>query len=46
VRSRLNEGRETNWINLRGTRRCLTGIAIVGNTTNSNVQTIIRFFGR
>ena len=46
VRSRLSEGRETDWINLRGTRRCLTGIAIVGNTKNSNVQTIIRFFGR
>jgi Protein of unknown function (DUF2541) len=46
IRSKLRQGGETNWIDLRGSRRCVKGIAIVGSTERSLNQTIIQFYGR
>jgi Protein of unknown function (DUF2541) len=46
VRSTLRQGGETNWIDLKGDRRCIKGIAILGSTERSRDQTIIQFYGR
>jgi hypothetical protein len=46
VRHRIPEGGETRWIDLRGTRRCVTSIAVVGDTERSADRTIIQFWGR
>jgi len=46
VRHRIREGGETRWIDLRGGRRCVRSIAVVGDTERSRDQTIIQFWGR
>jgi hypothetical protein len=46
VRHRIPEGGETAWIDLRGGRRCVTGIAVTGDTEKSADRTIIQFWGR
>jgi hypothetical protein len=46
VRSRLREGSETKWIPLRGTLRCIRGIAIVGSSAGATNRAIIQFYAR
>lgn len=46
VRHHLPQGGETRWIDLRGGRRCVAGIAVVGDTERSADRTIIQFWGR
>lgn len=36
VRSKINQGSETRWIDLKGNRRCVTAIVVVGDTDNSS----------
>jgi hypothetical protein len=46
VRQRFREGSSSRYIDLAGNRRCLTGIAIVGDTRNrENRQARVRVFG-
>ncbi len=46
VRSRIRERGETNWIALKGNRRCIKGIAIVGSTERSLNRATIQFYAR
>jgi Protein of unknown function (DUF2541) len=47
VRSRLNQGSETRWIDLSGNKRCVTAILIVGDTVNSSSRpATLRVYGR
>jgi Protein of unknown function (DUF2541) len=46
VRSRIRERGETIWIALKGNRRCIKGIAIVGSTVGSRDRAIIQFYAR
>jgi hypothetical protein len=46
VRSRIAQGGETAWIDLRGNVRCVRAIAVVGDTELSLDQTRLEFWGR
>jgi Protein of unknown function (DUF2541) len=46
VRSKIRERGETNWIDLKGNRRCIKGIAILGSTERSIDRAIIQFYAR
>jgi hypothetical protein len=47
VRSRLNQGSETRWIDLNGNRRCVTNIVVVGDTVNSSSRpATLEVYGR
>jgi Protein of unknown function (DUF2541) len=47
VRSRLNRGSETRWIDLKGNQRCVTAILIVGDTVNSSPRpATLQVYGR
>jgi Protein of unknown function (DUF2541) len=46
VRNRLDVGQETRWIDLKGGKRCLKAIAIVGSSEKINRNAVIEFYGR
>jgi Protein of unknown function (DUF2541) len=47
VRSRLNQGSETRWIDLNGNKRCVTAIVVVGDTINSSSRpATLKVYGR
>jgi len=46
VRQRLAQGSQTRWIDLRGARRCVRGVKIVGDTELSLDQTLIQVWGK
>ena len=46
VRQRIAQGSETRWIDLRGARRCVRGVKIVGDTELSLDQTLIQVWGK
>jgi hypothetical protein len=46
VRQRIAQGSETRWIDLRGGRRCVRGVKIVGDTELSLDQTLIQVWGK
>jgi Protein of unknown function (DUF2541) len=47
VRSRLNQGSETRWIDLKGSNRCVTAILIVGDTVKSSPRpATLQVYGR
>jgi len=45
-RHRIPQGGETRWLDLRGGRRCVKSIAVVGDTEKSADRTILQFWGR
>jgi Protein of unknown function (DUF2541) len=38
VRTRINQGAQTRWIDLNGNKRCVTAITVVGDTTKGSPQ--------
>ncbi|MGQ0569915.1 MAG: DUF2541 family protein, partial [Armatimonadota bacterium] len=46
ARHRIPEGGETRWIDLRGGRRCVASITVMGDTERSADRTISQFWGR
>jgi hypothetical protein len=47
VRSRLNQGSQTRWIDLNGNKRCVTAILVVGDTVNSSARpATLQVYGR
>lgn len=47
VRSRLNQGSETRWIDLNGNKRCVTAILVVGDTVKSSPRpATLQVYGR
>jgi len=45
-RHRIPQGGETRWLDLRGGRRCVKSIAVVGDTEKSVDRTILQLWGR
>lgn len=47
VRSKLNQGSQTRWIDLKGNRRCVTAIVVVGDTADYSRRTAtLQVYGR
>jgi hypothetical protein len=46
VREKILQGGETRWIDLRGNRRCVKAIGVIGTTKLSLNQTQINFLGK
>jgi hypothetical protein len=47
VRSRINQGSETRWIDLNGNKRCVTTVVVVGDTTNASPRlATLQVYGR
>jgi hypothetical protein len=46
VRERIREGGESRWIDLKGGKRCVAAIGIIGDTEGSRDQARVDFFGR
>ena len=46
VRERIPEGGETRWIDLKGGKRCIAAIGIIGDTEKSVDQARVDFWGR
>jgi hypothetical protein len=47
LRENFRQGSESRWIDLRGGQRCVTGIAVIGDTNNrSSNRTLVQIFGK
>lgn len=47
LRENFRQGSESRWIDLRGGQRCVTGIAVFGDTKNrSSNSALVQIFGR
>jgi Protein of unknown function (DUF2541) len=47
VRENLPQGKESRWIDLRGKKRCVTSVTIMGDTDNrSNKRAMLQVFGK
>jgi Protein of unknown function (DUF2541) len=47
VRSKINQGSQTRWIDLKGNRRCVTAIVVVGDTADySRRPATLQVYGR
>jgi Protein of unknown function (DUF2541) len=46
VRNKLNVGQETRWIDLKGGKRCVKAIALIGSSERINRNSVIDFYGR
>jgi hypothetical protein len=47
VRSKINQGSETRWIDLDGAKRCITSILVVGDTADYSPRpATIQVYGR
>jgi hypothetical protein len=46
VRDRIVEGGETRWIDLRGGKRCVVAVGVIGDTEGSFDQARVDIYGR
>jgi len=46
VRERIKKGGETRWIDLRGGKRCVVAVGVIGDTEKSFDQARVDIFGR
>jgi Protein of unknown function (DUF2541) len=46
IRNNLNVGMESRWIDLKGGKRCVKAIALVGSSDRENRNSVIQFYGR
>lgn len=46
VRNNLNVGMESRWIDLKGGKRCVKAIALVGTSERVKRNSVIQFYGR
>jgi hypothetical protein len=46
VRQRIPEGGESRWIDLKGGKRCIASIGIIGDTERSRDEARVDFYGR